>query len=160
MHLVQPISVQGSSERELRLFPVFLIKGEEKNLKTISKLMICALLTMTIPGTLRAADRKFEKAIVVENHEHTKILPHRSKLTDAPPPATEFDHDITFRLGCTEYVARYRSEIDYLPPALTPGESVDISVEQNVMYARIPGNKDARMSIIRREQLKEDACGK
>lgn len=122
--------------------------------------MICALLTLSIPGPLRAADQKFEKAIVVENQEHTKVVPHRSKLTDAPPPGTEFDHDITLRLGCTQYVARYRSEIDYLPPVLTPGQTIEISIDKNLMYAKIPGNKDARMSIVRREHLKEDACGK
>lgn len=127
-------------------------------MKSIYRLMICALLTMTIAGPLQAADRKYEKAIVVENQEHTKVLPHRSKLTDAPPPATEFDHDITVRLRCTQYVVRYRSELDYLPPVLAPGQAIDVSVESSVMYARIPGNKDARMSIVRREELKGDAC--
>jgi hypothetical protein len=127
-------------------------------LKIIYNLLICALLTMGIASTLRAADRKFEKALVVDNRDHAKVLPHRSKLTDAPPPSTEVDHDITVRLGCTQYVARYRSELDYLPPTLAPGQAIDVSVDKSVMYAKIPGNKEARMSIIQRERLKGDAC--
>ncbi len=107
---------------------------------------------------LFAAERTFQKAVVVDNQEHTKVLPRRGKLTDAPPPSTEFDHDITVRVGCSQYVVRYRSELDYLPPALAPGQTIDVSPAKHVLYAKIPGNKDARMSIIESEQLKGDAC--
>ena len=127
-------------------------------MKIIYNLLIAALLTMGIASPLRAADRKFEKALVVDNRDHAKVLPHRSKLTDAPPPSTEFDHDITLRLGCTQYIVRYRSELNYLPPALTPGQSLEVSREKHVLYAKIPGNKDARMSIIQREELKGEEC--
>jgi hypothetical protein len=113
---------------------------------------------LTIPVALTAADRRFEKAVVVDNQEHTKVLPRRGKLTDAPPPSTEFDHDITVRVGCTQYVARYRSELEYLPPTLAPGQSIEVSRDKGVLYAKIPGNKDSKMSIIQSEQLKGDAC--
>jgi len=63
------------------------------------------------------------------------------------------------RLGCTVYVVRYRSEIDYLPTVLTPGQTIEISPDKSVVYAKIPGNKDAKMSLIRQETLKGDACG-
>jgi hypothetical protein len=127
-------------------------------LKKTCSLLICTLWMLSIPTMLTAADRKFVKAVIVDNQEHTKVLPRRGKLTDAPPPSTEFDHDITLRVGCTQYVARYRSELDYLPPALAPGQSIDVSPEKGVLYAKIPGNKDSRMSIIQSEQLKGDAC--
>lgn len=127
-------------------------------LKKICGLLICSLCMLTIPTTLTAADRDFVKAIVVDNQEHTKVLPRRGKLTDAPPPSTEFDHDITVRVGCTQYVVRYRSELDYLPPALAPGQSIEVSPSKSVLYAKIPGNKDSRMSIIQSDQLKGDAC--
>jgi hypothetical protein len=127
-------------------------------MKRTCSLLICSLWILSLAGPLSAADRTFQTAVVVANQEHTKVLPRRGKLTDAPPPSTEFDHDITVRVGCRQYVARYRSELDYLPPALAPGQSIEVSPDKGVLYARIPSNKDVRMSIIQSEQLKGDAC--
>jgi hypothetical protein len=53
---------------------------------------------------------------------------------------------------------RYRSQIDYLPAVFAPGQTVDISAAERVVYAKIPGDKDAKMSIIRREDVKGDSA--
>jgi hypothetical protein len=125
----------------------------------MKKISLCLLLALTTSTTwLNAADRKFEKAMIVDNQDHTKILPLRAKVSDAPAPPTEFDHDIAFRLGCSVYIVRYRTELEYLPTALDPGQSIEVSPDKHVVYAKIPGNKDATMSIIRRENAKGDSC--
>ena len=65
---------------------------------------------------------------------------------------------LRFGWDVPQYVVRYRSELDYLPPGAYPGQSLEVSREKHVLYAKIPGNKDARMSIIQREELKGEEC--
>ncbi len=144
-----------------RVPPLVLLQnlGTEKNLKNIHILLMSLMITVVFPSVrLNAADRVFQKATVVDTEEHTKVLPRRGKATDAPPPTTEFDHDISIQLGCSLYVVRYRSVLDYLPTTLTPGHSIEVSPEKHVLYAKIPGNADARMSIIQLSTVKGESC--
>jgi hypothetical protein len=127
-------------------------------MKTCNLLMAGLLIFANSGVLLNAADQTFQKAVVVSADPHTKILPNHSKATDAPPPETQYAHDVSLRLGCTVYVVRYRSQIDYLPAVFAAGQTVEIRPAERVVYAKIPGDKDARMSIIRREDVKGDSA--
>ena len=124
-----------------------------------SILLMCSLLAVVgFVSQLNAADRKFEKAVVIDNQEHTKTLPYHGKATDAPNQSTEFDHDVFLKVGCSVYVVRYRTQLDYLPAALDPGQTIEISAGKHVVYMKIPGNRESKSSIVRRDELKGSAC--
>lgn len=90
--------------------------------------MFSTLVIVAISPLLRASDRQFQQAVVVSSEKHERITSvRRPKETDAPPPSTEFSYDISMRVGCTVYVGRYRSELDFVPDSFAANKTVDIS---------------------------------
>ena len=66
-------------------------------------------------------------------------------------------YNVSVRLNCEVYVGRYASELDDLPSALSPNNSVPIRVQKHVMYLDFPGDT-VKMQIVRHRVSHEPAC--
>jgi len=61
-------------------------------------------------------------------------------------------------LDCQVYVGLYQSAIDYLPGAIAPDQSVEVSVEKHVMRMRVPGDREITLEITRRYSTSPGSC--
>lgn len=122
-------------------------------------LIICSLLGFG-GGivSLNASTRQFQKATVVRAQKSYPDRPRYGKRTDAPPRAAEYDYDISIRLNCSVYVARYISSFDYLPTVFAPTHSIDVSLDKHVLYVVIPGTGEVKMGIVQRNSEPGDPC--
>lgn len=79
--------------------------------------------------------------------------------TDAPLMPQTYNYDVRIRLNCNVYVGRYESATDYLPTAFAANHTVDVRLTKHVLYVSLPQqDREIKMSIIGRKQLKEQAC--
>ena len=69
-----------------------------------------------------------------------------------------FVYNVSVRLNCNVYVGRYESEVDDLPSALSPNNSVLVRLEKHRMYLDFPGDT-VKMRIVHRKVSTEGACG-
>lgn len=97
----------------------------------------------------QAPTRRFRDAAVTQVERSKPTLPYRRRIADSPPPPTEFDFKVTFRMDCSLYDALYESATDYLPGAIVAGKQVEISVDKHVIYVRTPGGREIRMETLR-----------
>jgi hypothetical protein len=133
----------------------------EVTLSRVCNLLIwCLLAGMFIESTVVAAEtsRTFQRAIVLSAQKYEPDSSHYGKRVDAPTPVTEYDYDISIRLKCSIYVGRYLSAIDYLPGAFAANQTIEVSFEKHVMLARVPGNGDIKMGIVRRYAVSGKSC--
>jgi hypothetical protein len=107
---------------------------------------------------LRASNLQFQKAIVLRVERSQPTLPYRRRIADSPPPPNEYDFLVSLRTGCVVYVGLYESAIDYLPTAIAPDQSVDVSVEKHVMRVRSPGGKEITFEITRHYRASPGSC--
>jgi hypothetical protein len=122
-------------------------------------LLICFFLSVgTFTAQLSASTRQYQKAVVVSAQKYEPITPRRGKHTDAPPPGTEYDYDVAIRLNCSVYVGRYQSAIEYLPAVFSPNQPVEVSLEKQLMYVKVPGSRDVKMGIVERRGESGDSC--
>jgi hypothetical protein len=121
-----------------------------------SQLVFLILLVGWAP--LRASNLQFQKAVVLRVEKSQPTLPYRRRIADSPPPPTEYDFEVSFRVGCLVYVGSYRSAIDYLPSAIAPDQSVDVSVEKHVMHVRVLGGSEITMEITRHYRASPGSC--
>jgi hypothetical protein len=105
------------------------------------------------------SSRKFQKAVVVTVQEREPNMPRRRNPTDAPVARSEKDYDISLRVNCSVYVGRYEAESDDLPGAFAVGQALDVSPGKRVLYVKIPGSRDTKMTLIRRYAATDDGCG-
>jgi hypothetical protein len=97
--------------------------------------------------------------VVVSSEKHDRITSvRRPKETDAPAPSTEFSYDISMRMGCTIYVGRYRSALDFVPDSFAANKTIDISPEKHLVYAKVAGRPDVKMTLVRTEPVTGDSC--
>jgi hypothetical protein len=120
----------------------------------------CLFAVCGLAVAAQASDppRQFQTAIVVSVEGHEPDPPFHVKKTDAPAPASESDATVSFRLNCTVYVGRYKSAIDYLPSVFEAGHAVEISLGKPFLYAKVPGNGEVKLRIVRHYAATEDSC--
>jgi hypothetical protein len=66
-------------------------------------------------------------------------------------------YNVSVRLNCDVYVARYESELDDLPSALSANNSVPVRLMKHTMYLDFPGDS-VKMRIVRHKVSQEAAC--
>ena len=66
-------------------------------------------------------------------------------------------YNVSVQLNCKVYVGRYQSELDDLPSALSPNNSVPVRLKRHVMYLDFPGDT-VKMQIVHHEVSHEGAC--
>jgi hypothetical protein len=119
-------------------------------------LLLLILLVGWAP--LRASTPQFQKAIVLNVEKYQPTLPYRRRIGDSPPPPTEYDYEVSLRVGCLVYVGLYQSAIDYLPSAIAPDQAVDVSVEKHVMRVRVSGGRQITVEITRHYRASPGSC--
>lgn len=119
-----------------------------------SLLLCLAASLLAVP--LHASTRQFQEAVVVSAQKYEPDTPRHGKRTDAPPPATEYDYNVSIRLNCAVYVGRYQSAFDYLPGVFAANQTVEVSLDKHLMYAKVPGTGEVKMGIVR--HYEDDSC--
>src|SRR5581483_9214605 len=74
------------------------------------------------------------------------------KTTDAPPPSSEADYDITVKIGDKDYVGRYRHASDYIPSNWEVGKTVEgrVGRHKHRIYLKDLAGKEVAMPIVQR----------
>jgi hypothetical protein len=121
-----------------------------------SQLVLLMLLAGWAP--LKASTPQFQKALVLNVEKYQPTLPYRRRIADSPPPPNEYDFEVSLSMGCLVYVGLYQSAIDYLPSAIAPDQSVEVSVEKHVMRVRVPGDREITMEITRHYRASPGSC--
>jgi hypothetical protein len=106
---------------------------------------------------LRASTPQFQKAVVLRVEKSQATLPYRRRIADSPPPPTEYDFEVSLRMGCLVYVGLYQSAIDYLPSTIAPDQSVEVSVEKHLLRVKVP-EREITMEITRRYRASPSLC--
>ncbi len=122
----------------------------------VSRLVLLMLLDGWAP--LKASTPQFQKAVVLNVEKYQPTLPYRRRIADSPPPPTEYDYEVSLRMGCMVYVGLYQSAIDYLPSAIASDQTVEISVEKHVMRVRVSGGRQITMEITRHYRASPGSC--
>lgn len=66
-------------------------------------------------------------------------------------------YNVSVRLNCDVYVGRYESELNDLPSALAPNNSVPVRLMKHTMYLDFPGDT-VKMRIVHHKLSQEAAC--
>ena len=77
--------------------------------------------------------------------------------TDTPLQNQYYAYEVTVRVGCTDYVGRYESYLDFFPSAITAGKSVQVRPEKHDLYFETPIWSDGKVPIVRR--VSAASCG-
>jgi hypothetical protein len=80
------------------------------------------------------------------------------RLADSPPQPTEYDFEVSLRMGCLVYVGLCQSAIDDLPSSIAPDQTVDVSVEKHVMGVRVLDGREITMEITRHYRASLSSC--
>ena len=96
-----------------------------------------------------------------ENAEILAIQPRTGssgvhKQTDAPPPSSEADYDVTVKIGDKDYVGRYRHASDYVPSNWEVGKTVPgrVGRHRHRIYLKDMAGKEVAMPIVSRQPAK------
>ena len=74
--------------------------------------------------------------------------------SDAPLQANVFTYEVSVRVDDKILVARYESEIDYLPATFRSGKSVTIRTEGHRIYFKEPSLEDFEFTVVSEERLR------
>jgi hypothetical protein len=107
---------------------------------------------------VQASTPQFQKAVVLRIEKSQPTLPYRKRIADLPPPPTEYDYEVSLRMGCLVYVGLYQSAIDYLPSGIVPDQSVEVSVEKHVMRVRVSDGREITLEITRHYRASPGSC--
>jgi hypothetical protein len=125
------------------------------------KLSLCiSILAMVSVPFASGQSKQAQEATIMSIQQEDVITP--LVRTGASPVRTPLEshyslYTISVRLNCTEYVGRYETELDDLPSALAPNNSVPVRLEKHVMYLDFPGDS-VRMKIVNRNVKAEGDC--
>jgi hypothetical protein len=77
----------------------------------------------------------------------------------APLQAGTYSYNVGVRLDCNIYVGCYESGIDYLPSVLAPNHTVDVRLDNHLLYVSLPeSDRIVKMGIVSHSRLKQQAC--
>jgi hypothetical protein len=74
--------------------------------------------------------------------------------SDAPLQASIFVYEVSVRVDDSIFVARYESEIDYLPASLMSGASANIRIEDHRVYFKEPSLEGFEFTVVSHERLR------
>jgi hypothetical protein len=76
--------------------------------------------------------------------------------SDAPLRSEYYAYEVSVRVNCGIYVARYETPFDYIPSAFAPGHTVPVRVTKHILYFNLPEYQEMRMGIVHR--TKQSNC--
>ncbi len=80
--------------------------------------------------------------------------------TDAPLSSRSYAYDVTVRVDCKTYVARYETAFNYLPSAFTANQPIRVQLTKHVLYFDLPDDPEVKMGIVHRSTVPGAVCGR
>ena len=122
--------------------------------------MLAAVSAMTVPFATGQSKQTQEGIIINVQKQEVATPPVR---TGADPVRTPLQsryylYNISVQLNCDVYVARYETEFNDSPAALSPHSRVPVRLEKHSMYLDFPGDT-VKMQIVRHKVSREGSCG-
>ena len=128
------------------------------------KIRLCASIlaivsAVTITYAVGQSKQRQQGTIVNVQKQDVATPPVRTSADPVRTPLQShyYLYNVSVRLNCEVYVGRYASELDDLPSALSPNNSVPIRVQKHVMYLDFPGDT-VKMQIVHHQVSHELAC--
>jgi len=71
----------------------------------------------------------------------------------------QYSYDVSVRLGCDIYVARYESPIHYLPSVLSPNHNVNVRLDGEFLDVSLPDtHRTLKLGVVSSERASDPAC--
>jgi hypothetical protein len=123
-------------------------------------LVLAPLLVASLTAFARAGEA-YQSATAMRVQKQQADTPMAGdNPTDAPLRPDVYWYDVSLKVDCVIYVARYASSFDQSPPFFTVDRQVDVRVEKHVLYAHTLGANDTKLSILRREVDSAGSCSR
>ena len=127
------------------------------NLLIVTLAVVSALAVPFATGQSKPS----HEGIILDVHKEDVATPSVRAGADpvrTPLQSEHYLYSVSVQLNCDIYVGRYESELDDLPPTLSPNNHVPLRITKHVMYLDFPGDP-VKMQIIRHKVSHADACG-
>ena len=125
-------------------------------------LSLAVLLSALLVVYLHAQSKHmngYEPATIVSVEKYVALSKYVGTPSDAPLQPETYSYNVGVRLDCNIYVGRYESWIDYLPSVLAPNQTVDVQLDNHLLYVTLPeSDRVVKMRIVSRSRLKQQAC--
>ena len=122
--------------------------------------ILAVVSAVAVPSATGQSKPSQEGIIVNVNKQDVATPPVRAGADPVRTPLQShyYLYNVSVQLNCDIYVARYESESDDLPDALSPNNHVPLRITKHVMYLDFPGDS-VKMQIVRHKVSHADACG-
>jgi hypothetical protein len=121
---------------------------------------LAVVSALAVPSATGQSKPSQEGIIVSVDKQDVATPPVRAgaAVGRGPLQSNHYLYNVSVQLNCDIYVGRYESELDDLPPTLSPNNHVPLRIAKHVMYLDFPGDP-VKMQIIRHKVSHADACG-
>jgi hypothetical protein len=125
-----------------------------------SGLVVIMCLVATLTASADAASKRYVPATVlqVEKHEVGAAAYPGGNPSDAPLRCQYYAYDVSVRLNCGTYVARYETPFEYFPAVFSPGRTIPVRVTKRILYFNVPDYQDMKMGIVRKIRDQQHGC--
>jgi hypothetical protein len=121
---------------------------------------ILAVTSALAAASANGQSKQFQEGTIVNVEKQDVATPPVREGADpvrTPLQSHYYLYNVSVQLNCDVYVGRYQSELDDLPSALSPHNSVQVRVKKRVMYLNFPGDT-VEMKIVHHQVSHEGAC--
>jgi hypothetical protein len=121
---------------------------------------VLAVIATTVPCATAQSKESQDGTIINVQKQDVATPPVRTGADPVHTPLQShyYLYDVSVRLNCKVYVGRYQSELDDVPPALSPQNSVPVRVKGRTMFLDFPGDT-VKMQIVSHKASREGTCG-
>ena len=122
--------------------------------------ILAVVSAVAVPYATGQAKQSNDGTIVSVQKQDVATPPVRAGANPDHTPLQShyYRYNVSVQLNCDVYVGRYESELDDLPSALSPNNSVPVRLEKHVMYLDFPGDP-VKMQIVHHKVSADGACG-
>ena len=132
-----------------------------KNLLYPGIVVLLGLATTVSASANSSSAKPYLPATVLQVEKHEVGAPAYTggdNPSDVPLQSEYYAYEVSVRVNCGTYVARYESPIDYLPAAFSPGHTVPVRVTKHILYFNLPDYREMKMGIVRKLGDEQGNC--
>jgi hypothetical protein len=123
-----------------------------------STMLFVLVFGVLLTAMYAASRQSYQSATVVSVTNHESLPSYVGNPVDAALQPEVYSYDIGIQLECTVYVVRYETGLDYLPSVFSPHQTVEVSLQKHIMYVNLPGARELRLGIGKRNRIKGASC--
>jgi hypothetical protein len=123
-----------------------------------STMLFVLVFGVLLTAMYAATKQSYQSATVVSVTNHESLPSYVGNPVDAALQPEVYSYDIGIQLECTVYVVRYETGLDYLPSVFSPHQTVEVSLQKHIMYVNLPGARELRLGIGKRNRIKGASC--